>query len=54
MAEYVHLRIKEDTRRLVKAYASIEGLGIDDMVSKLIENYKTKPLNKKNLKRGGK
>lgn len=40
MSEYVHLRIKEDTRRLVKAYASIEGVGVDDMVKKLVDNYK--------------
>lgn len=38
--EYKHLRIKEDTHRMVKAYASIEGLGHDDMIKKLIQCYK--------------
>lgn len=37
---YKHLRIKEDTHKLVKAYASIEGVNVDTMVKKLIEAYK--------------
>jgi len=54
MNDYVHLRIKEETRRLIKAYASIEGVSIDEMVNKMIENYKlngnkTKPMKYKGL-----
>ena len=45
---YKHLRVKEETDKKVKAIAALNGTGIDEAISIMIEAYKNKGVSNAN------